>query len=95
MADALLAVFGTRILRERQSRGWSTRDLASKSGVGISTISRIENARGDTWLSVAIRLAVALGIPFGDLVSTPVCGQCDGHPPPGFICATCGRGPDQ
>jgi hypothetical protein len=46
----------------------------------------------ETWLSIAARIAVALGTPLGDLVATPVCPQCDGSPPTGFICSVCGRG---
>lgn len=86
-------LFGEKVKRERTERDWSIRDLCEKAG-GLSpaTVHRAEKGTTEVWLSVAARIAVALGTPLGDLVATPVCRQCDGSPPAGFICSACGRG---
>lgn len=41
--DAFLAMIGAGLRRERNSRGWSQRSLASAAGVDQSLISRLEN----------------------------------------------------
>lgn len=84
-------LFADRVKRKRTERGWSIRQLATKAGISGSTASRVEHGT-ETWLSVAAQIAEALGVPLAELVAKPVCGQCDGSPPAGFICSACGRG---
>jgi transcriptional regulator with XRE-family HTH domain len=84
-------LFGDRVARARKEQGLSMRDLATKAGVSGSTASRVERGT-ETWLSVAARIAEALGVPLAELVAEPVCGACDGSPPRPFICPACGRG---
>lgn len=90
-ADPVVALFAERVRREREVRGWSLRDLAARADVAPSFLSRTENELSCPSLITAVRVARALGVPLGDLVNTPVCANCDGKPPTGFICGECGR----
>jgi transcriptional regulator with XRE-family HTH domain len=85
------AVFGQRLKRERERRGWSMRNLSTRSGTTINSISRAERG-GDVNLSTAIAMATALGLPLGVLLGEKECARCDGKPPAGFICMACGQG---
>lgn len=92
MADPLLVLFGQRIRRERERRGWSQRDLAEKAQSKGPSICEYEQARCEPRLLAALRIAGALEIPLGDLVTNPDCTTCYGRPPDGFACKACGRG---
>ncbi len=84
-------VFGRRVLRERTARGWSVRELAARtSGLSPSTITRAENGH-EIWLTGALAITAALGMPLAEMFTPPECGRCDGHPPAGFACPDCGR----
>lgn len=85
------AVFGRRLQRAREARHWSLRDAAVKIGVNASTIMRIEKG-GDAALSNAIALAAAYGLSMDALLAGSACGTCDGCPPSGFSCLSCGAG---
>jgi transcriptional regulator with XRE-family HTH domain len=89
-SNSVPAAFGQRIKRERERRGWSLRELSGKSNVATSTVIRIEKGR-DTALSSALTVTAALGLSLADACAEPECIQCDGKPPPGFICSACGR----
>lgn len=56
-----------RLLRSREAKGWSLRDLAAASGVSVRTILAIEsgNAKGATGCNTMARLADALHVPRG------------------------------
>lgn len=56
-----------RLLRSRQAKGWSLRDLAAASGVSVRTILAIESgaAKGATGCITMARLADALHVPRG------------------------------
>jgi ribosome-binding protein aMBF1 (putative translation factor) len=56
-----------RLLRSRQAKGWSLRDLAAASGVSVRTILAIESgtAKGATGCNTMARLADALHVPRG------------------------------
>jgi transcriptional regulator with XRE-family HTH domain len=89
--DEVVRVFGARILRERNARSWSLRELAGKcEDVSINTISRAENGQG-TWLRHAADIAGGLGVRLPLLVAESDCAGCDGMPPDGFTCNACGR----
>ncbi len=66
------------------------RQTAIKAGLSNSqTILRAE--RGDEiGLSIAVRIASALGLSLDALGKPPACQGCDDRPPPGFTCTTCG-----
>ena len=85
------AIFGRRLIRERESRGWSMRETGAKTGLSASTVMRAEVGQ-DCALSTAIALAAAYGLSIGDLLAEGPCDRCDGKPPAGFICGECGRG---
>lgn len=59
--------FGERIRLHRQTRGWSKRELGSRSGIDPTTLSRIEVGRNIT-LEVLWRLANALEMSWADLL---------------------------
>ena len=46
----------------RRERGWTQSALAARAGIGESTVYRVEQRRGRPRLSVALRLAAALGV---------------------------------
>jgi transcriptional regulator with XRE-family HTH domain len=84
-------VFGRRLQREREARHWSLREAAAKSGLSASTILRAE-AGQDMALSGAIQLAAVYSLSFDALLADPACEVCDGIPPAGFACLSCGSG---
>jgi transcriptional regulator with XRE-family HTH domain len=85
------AVFGRRVRRERERRGWNLRQLGDASGgVSVNTVMRVE-AGNDVMLSNAIMLSAAFGASLGDMLDESSCQTCDGIPPAGFICKECGR----
>lgn len=49
-----------RIRAARSSRGWSQQDLATRAGLGIATVARLERS-GRGQLTTLIRIAAALG----------------------------------
>ncbi len=65
-----LIELGRKLREARETQGWSTRQLAERSGVQQATISRFESAEflAPTPEKLA-RLATALGIPLADLYS--------------------------
>jgi transcriptional regulator with XRE-family HTH domain len=89
--DPVVALFGQRCKRARERLGWSARELGRKSGVSASTICRAEAGQKDMNLSMAARMAAALGVPLAEMVTEAVCGTCDGWVPAGFACKECGR----
>ncbi len=84
-------VFGRRLRAEREARSLTLRQLGAKAAVNATTVLRAEQGH-DVALSIAVALASALGLPLAALLADLQCGRCDGMPPAGFICSTCGRG---
>lgn len=92
MADRTPAEwFGVRVAAERDRRGWSMRELCAAAQVPMapSTIRRIETGH-EVWLSIAVRVARALGLSLDQAVHPPYCEQCNDMPPEGFTCKACG-----
>jgi transcriptional regulator with XRE-family HTH domain len=91
-----LAVVGANVRALRLRMGWSQRKLAVAMGLGphnFSAVSRIEKAAPDgrrrnitTW--ELERLADIFEVPAWQLRTR--CVVCDGNPPAGFACLTCG-----
>ena len=52
---------GTRLRQQRLLKNFSQEDLASQSGLGISTIQRFEQGKGGTFENF-LRIIVALGL---------------------------------
>jgi transcriptional regulator with XRE-family HTH domain len=85
------AVFGRRLQREREARRWSLREVAEKAGLNASTVMRIE-AGNDASFSSAITLTRLYGLSLDALLAESACEVCDGMPPDGFACLSCGAG---
>jgi len=58
---------GARVRREREVRGWRLIDLASRSGLSIGTIRRIE-ADEDVLLESVKKVATAFGTTAAELL---------------------------
>ena len=58
-----------RLRTLRQARGWTLDDLAARSHVGASTISRIETGQRRLALDQLVTLARALGVTVDDLLA--------------------------
>lgn len=58
---------GKRIRELRQKRGWSLAQLAKRSGVALSSLSRMETAKMTGTLESHIEIAKALGIRLTEL----------------------------
>jgi transcriptional regulator with XRE-family HTH domain len=63
-----MGTVGNRLRHTRESRAWTQRDLADRSGVRPLTILRIENGNTQPRLSTVRRLSEALGIDPGWLL---------------------------
>jgi transcriptional regulator with XRE-family HTH domain len=91
-----LATIGANVRALRQNMGWSQRKLAVAMGLGprnVSAISRLEKPAPDgrrRGLSVweLDTLANIFDVPAWQLKTR--CVTCDGTPPAGFACLTCG-----
>jgi transcriptional regulator with XRE-family HTH domain len=88
MASPATRRFGYRVAQERKARGWTTGQLAIKSGVSRVTIARLEAGTQGCGLHWAALLGAALGISLDGL--TVPCERCGDHPDPGFLCTDCG-----
>ena len=71
--DALAVELGSSLRRLRLDRGLNLEELSRLSGVGISTLSHVENGNRDPKLSTISRLLKALRADLNDLLeSAPV-----------------------
>ena len=66
--DETSARLAARIRLEREGRGWSLADLASRSGVGKATISKIERGDASPTAGVLVRLAAAFDLTLASLL---------------------------
>jgi transcriptional regulator with XRE-family HTH domain len=63
------SALGARLAKARRARGWSQRQLAIRSGVSSSTVSRLElGLRRSAGIEVVIQLAEGLGCAVEDLI---------------------------
>jgi transcriptional regulator with XRE-family HTH domain len=67
--DLLLSQIGLRILRRRQELGLSQRDLADRLGIAQTNIARIEHGEQNLTIRTLAKLADALGVTVGELVT--------------------------
>ncbi len=61
--------FGHRVRLAREQRQRTQRQLAKEAGVSNKYLSRVEQGKADPSLSVALRLAQALGISLDELAN--------------------------
>ncbi|MFS0866484.1 helix-turn-helix domain-containing protein [Microbacterium sp. 179-B 1A2 NHS] len=59
---------GPRLRTARQDHGWTLADLASRAGMSISTLSRLESGRRQASLELLVPLTRLLGVRIDDLV---------------------------
>jgi transcriptional regulator with XRE-family HTH domain len=57
----------TKIRKLREARGWTQRDLSTRTGIHAPTISQIENGIVQLWPGYAKRIAKALGVPVSEV----------------------------
>ncbi|MHB8217789.1 MAG: helix-turn-helix domain-containing protein [Candidatus Sulfotelmatobacter sp.] len=65
----LLLRVGKRVRNLRTDRGWSQEELADRSGVNRSYMSRVELGKSDVSLSVLHKIARTLGISLAELLT--------------------------
>lgn len=66
-----MSPIGHRLRELREARGWTQAELAKQSGVRQGTISKLEAGTSGGTITVAERLAAALGVDAGYLLSQP------------------------
>ena len=75
---------GERLKRGRGRKGWTQRELAAKTGVGLATIRRVEQAAMEPRMGTTRKLAAALGVAEGWLAygvgdAPAMTGRENGH----------------
>jgi transcriptional regulator with XRE-family HTH domain len=78
----------------RQRKGLAAVALAKRmTDLGYpttgNTIANIETRKTHVHVDMACALAAGLDVPLSALIDA-ACAHCDGSPPPGFACSTCG-----
>jgi transcriptional regulator with XRE-family HTH domain len=79
IAQALDGV-APRLRRLRTQRGRTLADVSAETGVGVSTLSRLESGRRRPTLDLLLPLARAYRVPLDDLVGAPPSGDPRVHP---------------
>jgi len=83
--DPLTLQLGQALRHLRQTKGLNLEDLSRLSGVGISTLSHLENGNRDPRLSTIVRILKALRSDLRDLLfpapteSSPPSGMGSGY----------------
>jgi transcriptional regulator with XRE-family HTH domain len=67
--DGSTARIADRLRLERESRGWSLADVATRSGVSRAMISKIERCEASPTATVLVRLASAFDLTLGSLIA--------------------------
>jgi transcriptional regulator with XRE-family HTH domain len=73
--DLVLAAVGPRLRSLRQQRGSTLADLATATGISVSTLSRLESGQRRPNLELLLPLAQAHGVPLDELVGAPPTGD--------------------
>ena len=80
--DDIEGLVRTRLRAIRTSAGWSLDEVARRSHLSASTISRIETGHRTIGLDVLVPLARALGVVLDDLLDTTTADDVVIHPRP-------------
>ncbi len=75
----VLSGLGSKVRRARRERGMTLEGLAGVAGTSAAHLSRLESGERRPSLEGALRLALALGLPFSELLEEP------GEPGPGTV----------
>ena len=70
-----LDLVGPRLRKVRQQRGVTLSDVAERTGISKSTLSRLENGQRKPSLELLLPLARAYRVPLDDLVGAPEVGD--------------------
>lgn len=90
-------VLAANMRRLRKTRGWTQKELGSRWGVSLQVVNSLETGHRGREFSVNEAVAVAgiFGLPVADLLMPVLpCTTCQGAPPAGFTCRTCGAESD-
>lgn len=60
---------GERIRLARQQQSLTLADLSERSGISVSTLSRLESGKRKLTLEMVVAIAEALGVPLDDLIT--------------------------
>jgi transcriptional regulator with XRE-family HTH domain len=85
MADELrtvLTAVGPRLRALRNRRGATLEQLAERTGISVSTLSRLESGQRRPTLELLLPLARAHQVPLDELVGAPATGDPRIHPRP-------------
>lgn len=93
--DASRAV-AANILAHRKSRRWSVRITSQKLAAAgrpllASAVTKIELGERRIDVDDLVAFAKAFGVEPASMLTAPDCDTCNGAPPTGFTCQTCGR----
>ena len=80
--DDVLEAVGPRLRRLRQERGTTLTDLATSTGISISTLSRLESGQRRPTLELLLPLARAHQVQLDELVDAPPTGDPRIHAKP-------------
>jgi transcriptional regulator with XRE-family HTH domain len=93
-AVPVTVAFGRRVLALRTRRRWSREGMASRAGITVAVLRRIERCENTT-LTTAEKVAGAFGKSLAELVAPASCGQCMDSPLAGYTCQACSaKGPE-
>ncbi len=68
--DDLLATIGPRLRTARQERELTLAELADRTGISLSTLSRLESGQRKATLELLLPLARTYGVPIEDLIGS-------------------------
>lgn len=70
-SDVLIDGIAERLRRERERVQVSAAELARRAGIAKSTLTQLEAGKGNPGVETLWALAVALGLPFAELITPP------------------------
>jgi transcriptional regulator with XRE-family HTH domain len=73
--SAALDLVAPRLRRVREERGVTQTEVAARTGISKSTLSRLENGQRKPSLELLLPLAQTYGVPLDDLVGAPEVGD--------------------
>lgn len=79
---AALGTVGPRLRSLRAGRGMTLATLSARTGISVSTLSRLESGLRRPALELLLPLARAYGVTLDDLVDAPTTGDPRVHPEP-------------
>ncbi|MFC4562454.1 helix-turn-helix domain-containing protein [Nocardiopsis mangrovi] len=80
--DAVLSAVGPRLREMRRRRGVTLTSLSEKTGIPVSTLSRLESGHRKPGLELLLPLARAYQVPLDELVDAPASGDPRVYPRP-------------